>query len=203
MIRSMFFTSVLLLSLAIGAPAGALPSVGVLRPAARVVDADDKSLDLRAINGRPILIVYEDKESSKLNVPLKEDLSRLARGDRYKSAIALVPVADVEGYDYWPVRGFVKDAIRDESKKIGATIFCDWDGSFRRAVGLRRGTSSVVLVGRDARVLFASEGALSRPERQRLLELLRTEVEAAGTSSDALTSPSLRPSATTTRGTST
>lgn len=182
MIRTKLVLSVLFLSLALGGPALALPSVGVLRPAARVVDADDRDLDLRSVNGRPILIVYEDKESSKMNASLKDDLSRLARGDRYKNAVALVPVADVQGYDYWPVRGFVKDAIRDESKKIGATIYCDWDGSFRRSVGLRRGTSSVVLVGRDARVLFASEGALSKPERQRLLELLRAELEAASAS---------------------
>ncbi len=178
MIRSILFAGVLGLSLVCGAVAEGLPAVGAKRPAAQVVDADDRGLDLRSINGRPMLIVYEDKDSSKLNVPLKDELSRLARGGRYQAAVALVPVADVEGYDYWPVRGFVKSAIRDESKKIGATIYCDWDGTFRRAVGLRRGTSSVVLIGRDARVLFASEGALSAPERQRLLSLLRAEVDA-------------------------
>lgn len=174
----------LALVVAIPSAAAALPAVGELRPAARAVDADGRAVDLRSVNGRPILVVYEDKDSSSMNAPLKRELSVLARGDRYRNAVALVPVADVEGYDYWPVRGFVKDAIRDESKKIGATIYCDWDGSFRRAAGLRRGTSSVVLIGRDARVLFASEGPLPKPDRDRLLRLLRAEIEAAtGTSS--------------------
>lgn len=157
--------------------AAALPEVGALRPAARVVDADNRGLDLRAINGRPILVLYEDQGSAKMNDPLKVELSRLARGDRYRDAVALVPVADVQGYDFWPARGFVKDAIRAESKKAGATIYCDWDGSFQRAVGFKRGTSSVLLVGRNARVLFASEGPLAKEQRERLIELLRAEID--------------------------
>jgi hypothetical protein len=128
--------SVLLSVLAAAATANALVPIGALRPAAHVVDADDRTLDLRAINGKPILV------------------------------------------DFWPARGFVKDAIRGESSKVGATIYCDWDGTFQRAAGFKRGTSSVLLVGRDARVLFAFEGALPKAERERLIALLRVEVEA-------------------------
>ncbi len=175
--RAFALLGVLTLALA-AAPAGALVEAGSLRPAARVVDAEDRTLDLRAINGKPILVLYEDQASSKLNDALKADLARLARGDRYKAAVALVPVADLQGYDYWPVRGFVKDAIRSESKKVGATIYCDWDGAFQRSAGFKRGTSSVMLIGRDARVRFASEGALTKEQRDRVIALLRQEVEA-------------------------
>ena len=165
-------------ALAFGAlPAGALLPAGSRRPAAHVVDADDRTLDLRGINGRPILVIYEDKDSAKLNDAFKADLSRLAKGDRYRTAVALVPVADVQSFDFWPARGFVKDSVRSESKKVGATIYLDWDGTFQRAAGFRRGTSSVMLVGRDARVIFSSEGALSSEQRARLVSLLRAEVE--------------------------
>lgn len=158
-------------------PASALPEVGALRSTGTVMDADDRPLDLRSINGKPILVLYEDKDSATMNAPLKADLARLAKGDRYKSAVALVPVADVQGFDFWPIRGFVKDSIRNESKKVGATIYCDWDGTFQRASKLKRGTSSVVLIGRNARVLFAVEGALTKDQRDRLIDLLRVEVE--------------------------
>jgi len=159
-------------------PALAVPEVGALRSAASVMDADDRTLDLRSINGKPILVLYEDKDSATMNAPLKADLARLAKGDRYKNAVALVPVADVQGFDFWPIRGFVKDSIRSESKKVGATIYCDWDGAFQRAAKLKRGTSSVVLIGRNARVLFAVEGALTKEQRDQLIELLRVQVEA-------------------------
>ena len=160
-------------------PAAALVPAGSRRPAAHVVDADDRTLDLRSINGKPILVIYEDKDSAKMNDALKAELSQLAKGDRYRNAIALVPVADAQSYDFWPVRGFVKDSIRSESQKVGATIYCDWDGGFQRAAKLKRGTSSVVLIGRNARVLFAAEGALTKEQRERLIELLRVEVEKA------------------------
>ena len=160
-------------------PAEALVQAGAMRPAARVADADDLVIDLRSINGKPTLVLYEDKDSAKLNAPFKDDLARLARGDRYKNAVALVPVADLQGYDYWPIKGFVRDAIRSESKKVGATIYCDWDGSFQRTAGFRRGTSSVVLIGSDGKVRFSSEGALSTEDRARVLALLRLEVEGA------------------------
>jgi hypothetical protein len=166
---------------ALASQAHALVAAGTLRPAGRVHDADDRTLDLRSINGKPILVLYEDKDSAKVNEALKTDLSRLAKGDRYRTAVALVPVADVQSFDFWPVRGFVKDAIRSESKKQGATIYCDWDGSLQRAAGFKRGTSSVMLIGRDARVLFAHEGALPAEQRERLISLLRAEVEPGGT----------------------
>ncbi len=168
----------LVLALVLGVlPANALMPAGSMRPAAHVVDADDRTLDLRAINGKPILVLYEDQGSAKMNDALKADLSRLAKGDRYRDAVALVPVADVQSFDFWPARGFVKDSVRSESKKVGATIYLDWDGAFQRAAGFRRGTSSVMLLGRDARVLFSSEGALSAEQRARLITLLRAEVE--------------------------
>ena len=159
------------------ASSDALPRVGDPRPTARAVDADGNVVDIGAVTGKPILVVYEDKASATLNTALKADLSRLARGDRYRNAVALVPVANVAEYDYWPVRGFVKDAIKDESQKIGATIYCDWDGSFRRPLGIAPNTSSVFLVGRDGRVLWSWQGLVPKEERERLIGLLRAEVD--------------------------
>lgn len=173
-----------LAALLVASTTSALPRIGALRSAAKTVDADDRAFDLRSINGRPILIVYEDKDSSSLNQSLKNELAVLARGDKYRSSVALVPVANVEGYDYWPIRGFVKSSIRSESSKFGTTIYCDWDGSFRSAIGLRNNTSSVVLIGKNARILFAYEGAMPKNERARLIGLLRDEVESSPSTDD-------------------
>ncbi len=157
--------------------ASALVGAGEPRPSARVVDAEGNGFELGAVGARPALVVYEDKDSANLNASLKADLSRLARGDRYRAAIALVPVADVRSYDFWPVRGFVKDAIRSESRKIGATIYCDWDGNFGRALGARHGTSTIVLFDKLGRVLFSYEGAVPPAEARRMIALLRAQVD--------------------------
>jgi hypothetical protein len=155
----------------------ALPKEGSDAPNGRVEDADGRKLEVSSLKGKPVLIVYEDKDSSAQNQPLKDDLSKLATGDKYKARIALAAVADVSGYDWWPAKGFVKDAIREESKKQKTTIYCDWDGSFRKAFGIKKGVSNVILIGRDGRVLFAGSGALAADDRKRLINLLGDQVK--------------------------
>lgn len=169
--------------------ASALPSVGAVRPAARVVDADGRWLDLRGINGKPTLVVYESQDAQSQNVALKNELSTLAAGEKYRNAVVLLPVADVESYDYWPARGFVKSAIRGESKKLNATIYCDWDGSFRKAAGLRRGYSTIMLIGQDGKVLFSYEGTVPKEERDKLVALLKTQVEGPTANSSGVNAP--------------
>jgi hypothetical protein len=165
------------LAVAVGAPESlALPKEGALAPNARLENADGKTLQMKVWKGKPILIVYEDKDSASQNMVLKDELSKLAKGDRYKATVALAAVADVSSYDFWPVKGFVKDAIRDESKKAGTTIYCDWTGAFRDAYQIKRGSSTVILVGKDGRVLFAAQGTVPAAGRTKLLTLLRSQL---------------------------
>ena len=163
----------------IASPAHALPGVGAARPDITLVDAWDRSFSIGKTGTKPILIIYEDKDSAAQNRALKGDLARLAKGDRYKNAVALVAIADVTGYDYWPIRGFVKDSIQEESVKWSTPIYCDWNGAFRSALGLKKGTSSVVLYGKDGRVLLAHEGTMPADKRRVLVDLLRAEVGAS------------------------
>lgn len=161
---------------AIAASAHAVPplSKGSSVP---VVDAWDRDNDLRRHLGMPILVVYEDKDSATMNQAVKDDLAKLAAVGGYKNAFAVFAVADVEGYDYWPVRGIVKDAIRQESRKQKTTIYCDWNGSVRKSLGLTRGTSNVALFGKDGGVRFFHAGQMQEARRKELIRLLRAEVD--------------------------
>lgn len=159
----------------VGASVFALPGPGATRPDVRLDDAWDRSLSLGGLRGKPTLVVYEDKDSAEENKVLKAELSELAKGDRYKQRIALVAVADVSSYDYWPVRGFVKSAIRDESNKQSTVIYCDWTGKVRRTLDLRAGASNVILYGRNDQVLFSHAGPMNKERRAELIALLRRE----------------------------
>ena len=160
-------------------PALALPEEGVAAPNARLEDADGRAVELKAFKGRAILIVYEDKDSAPQNKALKEELSQATKGDGYRSALVVAAIADVSAYDYWPAKGFVKDAIREESRKQGTTVYCDWSGAFRATYRLKSKTSNVVLIGRDGHVLFASQGVVSVAERRRLIDLLAAQLDRA------------------------
>jgi len=169
-------TAVFLGSLALFREAWALPKEGDLLATAVLVDADGARFDTATTKGKPLLIVYEDKDSGKDNQTLKDELAALAKDGNYTQAVALVAVADVSAYDFWPARGFVKDAIRKESRKAGTTIYCDWDGSFRSKLSLNKGKSNIVLVGKSGKVLYAAQGAMGANARLRLFGLLKGEV---------------------------
>jgi len=156
------------------APVATLPaSVGL-------VDAWDRADDIGRYRGMPTLLVYEDKDSSQTNMTLKRELAELAKGDRYKKSISLIAMADVSAYNYWPARGFVKDAIKKESVTQKTLIFCDWNGSVRNSLGLQARASNIVLYGRDGAILFSHAGALSAAQRAELIGLLRRQVEGQG-----------------------
>lgn len=155
------FVSMSLVAIATPSLALAGPSSGKNLPDATVETVDGKKLSLSSLEGKTIVIVYEDKDSAKVNEAFKKDLSKVTQ-----SSMVPVPIADVSEYNSWPAKGFVKDAIREESKKAGTTIYCDWDASFRKALELTKGTSCVVVASKKGKVLFAHDGSLSEEQRK-------------------------------------
>jgi hypothetical protein len=146
-------------------------------PASGLEDAWGHRVDARALDARPVLVVYEDRASSSENEEFKRELSGAARGGVFASKIALLAVADVESYDFWPARPLVADAIKQLSRRFGTDIYCDWDGSFRAALGLHRGSSNVLVIDRSGRVTFAHAGRMTVVDRSAALDALRRAVE--------------------------
>ena len=176
----------LAVGLALLAPAiGATPPRGAAYAEFRLENPDGVALTRAQTQGRPLLVVYEDKDSGETNRAFKDELSKLAKGGAWVKRITLAAIADVQGYDFWPARGFVKSSIRDEEKKAGTPIYCDWTGAFRQAFQLRSGTSTILLYGRDGRLQHASEGALDPAQRAELIAALRREAAALESESTA------------------
>jgi hypothetical protein len=157
----------------------ALPPVGSPEPELRLRPVDGDALMLASSLGRPTLIFYESKDSRSQNWPFKKRLKDLVREtSSYRERVALFPIVDLEGYDFWPVHGFAADAVRAEAKRIGWPIYCDWTGELRRALDVRSELSTVILIDRTGKVVFAAEGPLQDDEQDRVLELLRIELQA-------------------------
>jgi hypothetical protein len=174
----MVFLAASVVALAAIPLADAAPKEGEQAPEARAEDVEGRAVDTRSFRGKKTLIFfYEGKDTAQQNQRLKIDIAKLTKTDRYRSVTHFAAVGDVGDYNYWPVKGIVKDKIREESKKSGWPIYCDWDGSFRSAYKLRRDVSNVVVVGKNGSVLFAAEGAVDARKRERLFNVLRAEVE--------------------------
>lgn len=151
----------------------ALPRAGSQAPVARAETVDGKVLEPRALGGKVALIFYEDKDSAKDNKALKDAITQQGKTVGHKDNAVIFAVADVSAYDYWPARGFVKDAIREEEKKTGTSIYLDWNGSFGKAFGFQTGSSNLVLLGPDNKVKLAHVGIVPPALRATILGELR------------------------------
>jgi len=157
--------------------AGAALPVGSAMPDATYEDCHGETHRLRESLGRPVLIVYESKEAVRQNDAFKKRLAELARDARYRSQVDLLPCADVEGYGYFPTLLFVRGAVSSESRQVGVPIFLDWSGAIRRAAGLERDRSGVLLIDRAGKLLFLSQGPLQPSDEERLLGLLAGQLQ--------------------------
>jgi predicted transcriptional regulator len=168
--------SVLLLGMTM--PALGVPKERDVAPNARIEDADGHALEIKSLKGKPVIIVYDDRTSAPKSEAYRRELVKLLKSAAFASKVTLLVVGDVSPYDFWPARGTVKDAVRKESQKQGTTVYCDWTGGLRSAYKLKTDVTSVVMVGKDARVRFAFEGVPAGAEQTRLVDALRAEVEA-------------------------
>jgi hypothetical protein len=157
-----------------------LPLIGTVTPAVQLQHVDGKSEPLQPQTGLPTLIFYESRDSKQQNQELKRKLKRLVDsvGGDYRGHLQLFPIANLEGLDFWPVRNFAQNAVRSESRRIGTEIYCDWNGELREKLQLKPNLSSVILLDRRGKVIFAAEGVLGPSEQKRLLDLLESEISA-------------------------
>jgi hypothetical protein len=125
---------------------------------------------------RVVLMMYEDRDSTDVNAPLKAEVRRRIWTEMLWKRLAVVPVADVRRYDYWPARAVVRAAVIEQAKALGTEILLDWKGDVFRHYGFRSPDSNVVLIGRDGALVYQHTGPLYPSERRRFHELLSAEL---------------------------
>lgn len=153
--------------------ADAAPAVGSEVPAVRVQSLGGQVFDTKALSGKITLIFYEDKDAAKVNLAFKNELGAIRKNPGFKPQARIVAVADVSGYDWWPARGFVQDAVKKEERKAGQPVYLDWTGEFGKAVKAKKGVSTVVLVGEDGKVQVGAEGVLSADAKDKIKAAMR------------------------------
>ena len=127
---------------------------------------------LRDFLGRVVIIIYEDRDSNQQNNPLKDDLAARARREDLSRDVSLVAVANLSAYDFWPARGYARDAVVEIARQMGYELMIDWSGAMSTAYRFRPGRSHVMVLSRDGRVLFRHAGPMSAQARESFFSLL-------------------------------
>ncbi|MBJ6761511.1 hypothetical protein JGU66_12105 [Myxococcaceae bacterium JPH2] len=127
--------------------------------------------------GKPVILFYEDRDSTTLNAALKEELFAKGREHGLLSAAWVVAVANLQRYDFFPARQIALSYVRDEEKKVGIPILVDLDGTLGRAPWeLPTKTSNVLLLDATGAVVFQHAGRMKPEERAAFFVQLGTLV---------------------------
>ena len=142
---------------------------------APVVTSAGVSARLATQWGRPTVLFYEDRFSTKLNQALKESLFKRGVELGLIGQVSVVAVANLEGLDWFPARGFALAAVRDAEKEAGIPVFVDWAGVLAQPPWrLPAKTASVVVLDAAGKVRWQASGALDAAQREEVFaELLR------------------------------
>lgn len=166
-----------------GATAGATAVVNALglprAPDFSVESTAGRTRRLRDYLGRVVIIIYEDRDSNQQNNPLKEALAARARREDLSRDVSLVAVANLSAYDFWPARGYARDAVIEIAQQMGYELMIDWTGAMSTAYRFRPGRSHVMVLSRDGRVLFRHAGPMSSEARESFFALLTEAARAS------------------------
>lgn len=161
--------------------AGAADSAAPLLDA-QVVDLDDRPVSLRGLRGKVLVLLHQDRKSSDQHASFKDGLGQLA--GRYPERLTVVALADVGGFNFWPARRYVKDALRPLRNEGGALVLCDWHGAIRKRYDLSSGQSAVFVVSRDGQLRLLKRGLFTADEAAQALALIQQLAGAAAGSND-------------------
>lgn len=144
------------------------------RADATVTSTDGKPVRLGDLyRGKPAVLFYEDKSSTSLNQALKDELFRQGKEHGLLDAVAVVAVANVKAFDWFPASNFVVSAVKDTEKAVKVPVYLDWKGTLAKAPwSLDARGATVVLVDRKGEVQYSKTGQLTPAEVTALLARL-------------------------------
>ncbi|WP_426756969.1 peroxiredoxin family protein [Myxococcus sp. Y35] len=154
-------------SLAAGSALGAAPAPA---PSPTPVDAtlktsSGKEVRLSKWRGKPVILFYEDKDSTKLNATLKKELFARGQERGILDAAWVLAVANLQSFDFFPARQIALSFVRDEEKKVGVPILVDMDGTMGKAPWkLPVKTSNVVLLDAEGALVYRHSGRMKPDE---------------------------------------
>jgi predicted transcriptional regulator len=139
--------------------------LGKPAPFFSVQSGDDTTLTLDALKGKVSVIFYETRGASKKNSDTKDRFNKLydRQSADTKQAIARVPVIDCSRV-VWPMSLLWRQSLRYHSKRVGMTVYGDWDGRMARDYRMKEDESNLIILDKRGVVRYVSQGLISDEE---------------------------------------
>jgi hypothetical protein len=165
------------------------PSAGPLL-ATPLRDLEDRAVVLKSLiepknpplgdGGKVLVVLHQDRKSGEQNQDFKDQLGKLTTLPGGRERLHIVALADVGGYDFWPAKGYVKEALRPVQAAGGALVLCDWKGAVRKHYAIRPGQSAVFVVDGAGELRTFRQGLLAGDDASQLLQLIKSLLATPG-----------------------
>ena len=133
---------------------------------ATLKSSDGEQAPLSKWRGKPVILFYEDKDSTTLNLGLKQELFERGKQRGLLDAASVVAVANLKPFNFFPARQIALSYVRDEEKKAGVPILVDLEGTLGGAPwGLPTKTSTVMLLDASGAVVYRHSGRMDEAEK--------------------------------------
>ncbi len=142
--------------------AAAPPLLGREAPYFRIESGDGKVLDTKMLRGKVVVLFYESKDILDRSRPLKKALTAFYQEHRKEEQemILRVPVINCAGA-VWPFRGIWKSRLMENSKRVGMTVYGDWDGKMGMSFGMKGDDTNLVIMDKKGLVRYFHTGAVA------------------------------------------
>ncbi len=120
------------------------------------------------MHGKIVVVLHQDRYSSDQNQGFKDRLGELVL--RFPGKLQLIALAEAGGYNFWPARRYVKDALKPLRALGGALVACDWKGAVQRSYRIPARQSAVFVVDKDSTLAALRIGVLPAADATALLD---------------------------------
>ena len=129
---------------------------------------------LSELRTRVMVVFYEDREHIPDNEETKGLLGRFIADNHLEQRLAMLPIANADGFHYAPVDSLVRTGLAEGSRRIGLDIWIDWDRRMHAApISCVGGASNVLVIDRAGVIQWRHAGLLGDAERTELFRAVR------------------------------
>lgn len=178
--KSMLFYACFLLCYALDAYAANAPVVGMKAPDFKVISGSGTILQNKNIEGKIAGIFYQPrfKEIVDQQRPFEAALDTFYKSLSSSQQAQIFRGAFIDTQNIpWLFRWLTRMKMRSQSKKLGISVYGDWDGSFASAFHSQLGIFNFYIIDPSGEICYYSQGPIEPSEYPTIFEMLRSHLK--------------------------
>ncbi|MCK9197735.1 MAG: peroxiredoxin family protein [Syntrophales bacterium] len=136
--------------------------IGREAPPFQVESGDGKVLQAKMLRGKVVVLFYESKDIIAKSRPLKTILNAFYKEQKKEDQqmIMRVPIFDCSSAS-WPFKGLWKKSLIENSKRVGMTVYGDWDGKMGTSYGMKCDDTNLLIIDKRGIIRYFQSGVVT------------------------------------------